>query len=244
MTDEQQKGGKMTVSSAAVASDYSQIMFTRTQTENKSRGDIFGEIFTAKMCLEKEADTYTPTVQASQSKVRVPAGKHPNSIEEVSSEGLSPERKFLGITSYAVGNLTSNVVCAYEALESTAEDPIVQISMMEDGEKKTYNIYINEIDPQNASDIEMFAFFSYHDSIGEKIGDAINSWSAYKLARYESDLDDFADEFADELDRFKNKKINAYAVIQDVYAKMSEINSPEAKKQANIYKELLALLED
>ncbi len=200
MTDEQQKGGKMTVSSAAVASDYSQILFTRTQTENKSRGDIFGEIFTAKMCLEKEADTYTPTVQASQSKVRVPAGKHPNSIEEVSSEGLSPERKFLGITSYAVGNLTSNVVCAYEALESTAEDPVVQISMMEDGEKKTYNIYINEIDPQNASDIEMFAFFSYHDSIGEKIGDAINSWSAYKLARYESNLDDFADEFADELE--------------------------------------------
>ena len=52
------------------------------------------------------------------------------------------------------------------AADSTPENPIIYVETNYGGKTSTYNIEINQIDPQNASRLEMFALASYADDRG------------------------------------------------------------------------------
>lgn len=154
-------------------------------------------------------------------------------IENFSFEGLSEDRKFLGMTSYPVSKVESNIVVAYEAEESTEEDPIVQITMNDlDGEEKTFDIHINEVDPTSATDMEMFAFLSYQDSISNKVEGAINSWTAYRTIQMENDWGSFENmNSSSGYEDFTEKKYDSYAIAADVYTWAKDIQHADAERQ-------------
>ena len=52
------------------------------------------------------------------------------------------------------------------------DNPIIQISSNAKGENHVYNIEINKINPQDATEMEMFALCSYADKIGKGSGSA------------------------------------------------------------------------
>ena len=165
-------------------------------------------------------------------------------VEEISEDAVSKDRKVIGITTYPVSDLISNMVIAFEAPESTSEDPIVQLSMKEsDGKTHTYNIHVNDVNPNNASEMEIFAYLTYQGHIGNKIPGAINNWAAYTALRYEDQLDTFGESqqlFGENY--FTSSKSNASAMIERVYSWMKNINHPDAKKQAGWCEDLLAML--
>ena len=165
-------------------------------------------------------------------------------VEEISEDAVSKDRKVIGITTYPVSDLVSHMVIAYEAPESTSEDPIVQLSMKEsDGKTHTYNIHVNDVNPNNATEMEIFAYLTYQGHIGNKIPGAINNWAAYTALRYEDQLDTFG-EFQQLFGEkyFTSSKSNAIAMIERVYSWMKNINHPDAKKQAGWCEDLLAML--
>ena len=80
-------------------------------------------------------------------------------VTEAASED---EGIFLGLT--MIPEEGSSVVYGMRAMlseESTPDKPIVQIISNLDGKKEVYNIDISQVDPQNATRMDMFALCSY-----------------------------------------------------------------------------------
>lgn len=60
--------------------------------------------------------------------------------------------------------------------KSTKDNPIVQIRSNLNGENKVYSVEINKINPQHASQMEMFALCSYADYMGDGTGSTFGSY--------------------------------------------------------------------
>lgn len=173
------------------------------------------------------------------------ATRRTSAVEEVSSEDLSKDRKVIGITSYPVSSLVSNLVVAYEAEESTAEDPIVQITMKQNGEKHTYNIHVNDVDPQNATDMEMFSYLTYQGHIGNKIPGAINNWVAYKTLQLENNWDAYQNmDYSMGEYNFMSKKSNALDIVESVHSWMKDNPHPDAQKQTKWCEQLIDMFKN
>ena len=65
--------------------------------------------------------------------------------------------------------------------KSTADNPIVQIRSNLNGENKVYLVEIHKINPQHASQMEMFALCSYADYIGEGTGSTFGSYHTLRM---------------------------------------------------------------
>lgn len=65
--------------------------------------------------------------------------------------------------------------------KSTADNPIVQIRSNLNGENKVYSVELNKIDPQHASQMEMFALCSYADYIGDGTGSTFGSYHTLRM---------------------------------------------------------------
>ena len=94
-----------------------------------------------------------------------------NKIDSFYSELTSAAEKS---QSHAVGNAlsltmipydttTSYGMMAFNSDKSTSEDPIIKISCNYGGDQRYYDVHVNEVDPRNASAIEMFALCAYMD---------------------------------------------------------------------------------
>ena len=57
------------------------------------------------------------------------------------------------------------MVCMYSQ-QSTDEDPIIRVSSNYGGEQRYYDVHVNEVNPYNASMLEMFALSCYQDDQG------------------------------------------------------------------------------
>ena len=224
----------MNVSTVGASPIYSySVLMNTPKTSTEVLSETFGSVNDEALSDEEKklsliAQAMNKALQ-DQNSVASRAGE----IENFSFEGLSENRKFLGMTSYPVSKVESNIVVAYEAEESTEEDPIVQITMNDlDGEEKTFDIHINEVDPTSATDMEMFAFLSYQDSIGNKVEGAINSWAVYRTLQMENDWGSFENmNSSSGYEDFTEKKYNSYAIAADVYTWAKDIQHADAERQ-------------
>lgn len=102
---------------------------------------------------------------------------------------------------------------------STDEDPVIYVETNYGGKTVAYNVNINEVDPSNASYLEMFALCSYADDIG--IGDN-STFGTYSTLRsfenmakhngyFEAQTDDISG-----LEQFKNEKLNWISMSKSV----------------------------
>ncbi|SEB07966.1 hypothetical protein SAMN02910384_03354 [Pseudobutyrivibrio sp. ACV-2] len=164
-------------------------------------------------------------------------------IEEISEEGISKDREIIGLTTFPINENESYMVGAFLPPESTVEDPIVQVTMNDaTGEKHTYNIHVNDVNPNNATEMEIFAYLTYQGHIGNRIPGAINNYAAYKTLKYQDELHENNNiaEYGNRL--FTSAKMDATAIIKHVYSWMKTINHPDAQKQAGWCEDLLAML--
>ena len=192
---------------------------------------------------QQRLDTISKATKKVEAEHEYIISRH-GAVEEISEDSVSKDRKVIGLTSYPVSDLVANMVIAYEAPESTAEDPIVQLSMKEtDGKVHTYNIHVNDVDPSNASEMEIFAYLTYQGHIGNKIPGAINNWAAYRTLKLEDDIDNYGESrelFGEKY--FTSTKSNALALIERVYSWMKNIKHQDAQKQAGWCRDLLDML--
>lgn len=65
--------------------------------------------------------------------------------------------------------------------KSTKDNPIVQIRSNLNGENKVYSVEINKINPQHASQMEMFALCSYADYMGDGTGSTFGSYHTLRM---------------------------------------------------------------
>ena len=93
---------------------------------------------------------------------------------------LTKERndsKVLGITMIPEeDSLITYGMRAQYAVESTEAAPIVQVTSNYGGKSVSYLVSINEVDPKNASQLEMFALCSYADDKGISDGGTFGSY--------------------------------------------------------------------
>lgn len=87
----------------------------------------------------------------------------------------------IGMTMMRFGNTNQHygMVASYSA-ESTSENPIILVSSNYGGKNVTYEVNINEVNPRNASQLEMFALSSYMDDQGMTDGGSFGTYSKVK----------------------------------------------------------------
>ncbi len=57
-------------------------------------------------------------------------------------------------------------MCAKYAENYSEENPVIKVNVTRQGKTEEYHININEVNPRNATEIEMFALCSYADAKG------------------------------------------------------------------------------
>jgi hypothetical protein len=97
------------------------------------------------------------------------------------------------------------------AEDSTLDNPVIYVETNYGGKTVSYNVNISEVDPENASQLEMFALCSYADDTG--IGDnstfgTYNTLRSYmEMADHNGYLDSPIEELST-LEQFKKLKIH------------------------------------
>lgn len=83
----------------------------------------------------------------------------------------------LALTAIPYNDSLSYGMLAFNSDRSTEEDPIIKISCNYGGQQRYYDVHVNEVDPRNASAVEMFALCSYMDEEGITDGGTFGSYA-------------------------------------------------------------------
>ncbi|MCM1543225.1 MAG: hypothetical protein NC121_18485 [Blautia sp.] len=96
--------------------------------------------------------------------------------------GQENDGKVIGLATFPCrnGNVSYGMAAQYAA-ESTPEDPMIQVTADRGGERVSYTVRINDVNPWNASQLEMFALLSYTDDQGISDGGASGSYHRLKV---------------------------------------------------------------
>ena len=71
-----------------------------------------------------------------------------------------------------------------EYAENYSEDnPVIKVTVQKPNGKEEYNINIHDVDPRNATEIEMFALCNYADAKGMGTGGTFGSWQTLNYYR-------------------------------------------------------------
>ena len=103
------------------------------------------------------------------------------SAQEAQGDG-SAQSVVLGMAFLDVGKSQSLGMTASYLSKSTPDNPMIQVGITyPGGVKETYEVAINEIDPSNATELEMFALCNYNDALGKKeVASTFGRWHVLK----------------------------------------------------------------
>ncbi|MCI8372365.1 MAG: hypothetical protein HFI75_08195 [Lachnospiraceae bacterium] len=89
--------------------------------------------------------------------------------------------RVIGLAMLPYGNSnTSYGLKAQYAPGSTKQDPVIRVTSNYGGETTSYDIHINEVNPRNATELEMFALLSYTDDQNISNGGTFGSYQRMK----------------------------------------------------------------
>ncbi|MBP3460076.1 MAG: hypothetical protein J6K58_12775 [Lachnospiraceae bacterium] len=132
------------------------------------------------------------------------------------------DSQVIGLTMIPYGNTNvSYGMKAQYAEESTAEDPVVQVTSNYGGKTVSYKVHVNKVDPRNASQLEMFALLCYADDQGISDGGTFGSYHQMKVYGENARMNGYWEGNPD-LDSFVNAKYDWCAMMirmQDDYSK-------------------------
>lgn len=125
----------------------------------------------------------------------------------------SLESGIIGLT--MIPNSDYGVYARY-AKESTPENPIVQVVKSYDDEITIYKVNINEVDPSNATMLEMFALLSYADDQGLTSNtSSFGSFQQLKTYAMNASQNGYCDEVSGWED-FLNKKLDWTTALENI----------------------------
>lgn len=103
-----------------------------------------------------------------------------NVVGVAQADGSSELIRELGIGFLFVGNLGMGM-SAGQVTSDKSDEVIVRVQVSKGGnESESFDINLSEVDPRNASAIEMFALCQYADATGTGVDDKWGSWHALK----------------------------------------------------------------
>lgn len=111
--------------------------------------------------------------------------------------------------------------------KSTTDNPIVQIRSNLNGENKVYSVEIQKINPQHASQMEMFALCSYADYAGEGTGSTFGSYHTLRMMQDTTETSGITPTVRDgesAVDNFMNAKRNWVSICTQACALLKEVS--------------------
>ena len=91
------------------------------------------------------------------------------------------------------------------AEDDSEDNPVIKVNVTKPNGKEEYLININEVNPRNASEIEMFALCSYADAKGIGTGGTFGSWQTLNYYRDNASHNGYF-ELSNGTDSFQNVK--------------------------------------
>ena len=99
------------------------------------------------------------------------------------------------------------------AEDYSEENPVIKVNVTRQGKTEEYRININEVNPRNASEIEMFALCNYADAKGIGTGGTFGSWQTLNYYRDNASHNGYF-ELAIGIDSFKSVKQNWMKMVR------------------------------
>lgn len=147
------------------------------------------------------------------------------------------EGEFLGITMVPEeGESVTYGMRAMLSAKSTPANPIVQVISNLGGKKEVYNVDINKVNPENATQLEMFALLSYADKKGLTDGGTFGSYKQLKTCAENANLNGYCGSLSGET-VFLNEKFDWPDIIGKM---MSDYLDAEMNHQYESCKNLLS----
>ena len=140
----------------------------------------------------------------------MPKQDYENTMKAKMPETGKKENKTLGMGFLHDKNspVSYGMVARY-AEDSTESDPIIKVSLR----SEEYCIKINEVNPRNASEIEMFALCCYADDKGSGTGGTFGSWQTLNYYRDNASHNGYI-ELSNETDSFQSVKQDWIKMVQ------------------------------
>lgn len=104
---------------------------------------------------------------------------------EKSTKDLNAASGFSGGERLGVTTFGNRIYIATYAKDSTADDPIVKVG--------NHQVRINDVDPKNATELEMFALMSYMDKNGMTNNRGISSYTKMKAFSGQAEYNGFCE---------------------------------------------------
>lgn len=101
-----------------------------------------------------------------------------SAVEKSTTDGTG---EVLGLTMIKYNDSIHYGMSATYSTASTEADPIVRISSNYGGEQRYYDVHVKDVDPKNASQLEMFALSCYQDDQGITDGGTYGSFTRMKV---------------------------------------------------------------
>ena len=100
------------------------------------------------------------------------------------NENTKKQEKILGIgfLNAPTGNISYGMRAEY-AEDSTADSPIIKVTIQKTYSEETHYIDINQVNAKNATEIEMFALCCYADDNGKGTGGKFGTWQTLNYYR-------------------------------------------------------------
>lgn len=128
-------------------------------------------------------------------------------IHTDSEETTVSNDRVIGMTMIPYNDNVSYGVVAKYAEESTVDNPVVKVVLNRGGEKNVYKVNINEVDPNNATMLEMFALLSYADDQGLLTPSSFSSFQELKVYAMNAAQNGHC-ESIENFEDFANRKMN------------------------------------
>ena len=114
----------------------------------------------------------------------MPKQDYENTMKTKMPEAGHKESKILGMGFLHNENNTVHYgMCAMYAEDYSEENPVIKVNVTRQGGTEEYRININEVNPRNATEIEMFALCNYADAKGIGTGGTFGSWQTLNYYR-------------------------------------------------------------
>lgn len=147
------------------------------------------------------------------------------------------EGEFLGITMVPEeGQSVTYGLRAMLSVQSTPDNPIVQVVSHLGGKKVIYNVEVNKVNPNNATQLEMFALLSYTDQMGITDGGTFGSHQQLEVYGGNASGIGFCNSLSG-ADVFLNEKFDWTSIMEEMVQVYQEAG---VEHQAEDCKKLLA----
>ena len=144
----------------------------------------------------------------------MPKQDYENTMKMKMPETENKENKVLGMGFlHDKNNPISYGMTAKYAEDYSEDNPVIKVNVTKPNGKEEYLININEVNPRNASEIEMFALCSYADAKGIGTGGTFGSWQTLNYYRDNASHNGYF-ELSNGTDSFQNVKQDWMKMVQ------------------------------